>query len=357
MVFIVSTGGACLLGGCIGTADDFDDTESAQQGIVGGSVEGGFPGVGALIITAEWSQSTCTATAIDEEWLLTAAHCLEGREPWQVYFFQGTDTDRASADDVVRARSLHVHPGYRATATAVRQRLHDIALVRLREPVQGITTYPYHQSDLIPYQGAQIMWVGYGANQAGPTQGMGLKRRGTGYLDRVMATQLRYYGRSGRASPCSGDSGGPMFTEVAGELTVIGVVSHGDAYCRSYGVDTRVDAYADWIASTLGEEAVPDCDMAGGGCGNEACWPMSDNGYACYPSEGRGVGQPCNADTRTWGSVLPCGDGSVCLPLGDGTGQCTAFCTAQSECAIGEVCRGPIFSDIDDVGVCLSAAE
>jgi hypothetical protein len=49
---------------------------------------------------------------------------------------------------------------------------------------------------------------------------------------------------------CNGDSGGPAFAEVGGELLLAGVTSYGDPSCTQYGVDTRVDVYASFLDVT-----------------------------------------------------------------------------------------------------------
>ena len=147
-----------------------------------------------------------------------------------------------------------------------------------------------------------------------------------------------------------------MFSRVNGALTVVGVVSYGDPACSYYGIDTRVNAYTAWIAATLETSARPDCDIAGGGCGDDACWPLANgSGFECLPSDGRQVGQDCNPDSDTWSPALPCADGSVCLPAGqDGAGRCVPFCTSASHCAPKETCRIPVFVGIDDIGVCIA---
>ena len=55
-------------------------------------------------------------------------------------------------------------------------------------------------------------------------------------------------------SKCYGDSGGPTYMNVAGQLHVIGVTSRsydGHEDCDTAGIDTRADAFIDWIEAEM----------------------------------------------------------------------------------------------------------
>ena len=53
----------------------------------------------------------------------------------------------------------------------------------------------------------------------------------------------------GGIDSCKGDSGGPLFLEIAGQGVVIGVTSWGAGCGNAYapGVYTRVSMYREWI--------------------------------------------------------------------------------------------------------------
>src|SRR5690606_35169171 len=118
------------------------------------------------------------------------------------------------------------------------------------------------------------------------------------------ATQISYTQYD--SGPCFGDSGGPAFVQRGGTWYLGGITSWGDAYCTQFGVSTRVDAYASWIAAFSSVPEPPDCS-ANGTC-NAECPAGADPD--CAPTGGScgdgvcGVGESC--DGR--GATSACGD-------------------------------------------------
>jgi secreted trypsin-like serine protease len=60
---------------------------------------------------------------------------------------------------------------------------------------------------------------------------------------------------TGGKDACFGDSGGPLFSNVTGELTQVGIVSFGIGCARADkpGVYSRVSAAYDWIQDSICE--------------------------------------------------------------------------------------------------------
>jgi hypothetical protein len=348
MAFVVGASG------CVGT-DDGSSPEVTVAPIIGGATETGFRGVGGLIIFEGDMGAICTGTHLGSGWVLTAAHCVDGRGPSDVMFCLDADLtpilEGTDPGDCHVARSVHPHEDYNP-----RDLTADIALVNIRG-IDSVTTYPYNRDNLAGYGGHTVTWVGYGLNRVDPDTGDGIKRRGTGRIR--MLDLLHIYYEEEPQMPCRGDSGGPAFLSIGGEQRVAGVVSFGDESCSAMGADTRVDAYADWVAATMAGGTVPDCRITGGDCGSSACWPLED-GFGCMPSNGISEGRDCNSDQDTWTEALPCGDGSVCLNVsGDPTdGQCFGFCRSAGDCTGGYTCQIPIFEDesLADIGVCVEPA-
>jgi|GEM_PF-6276993 len=284
---------ALSLMGCL-AADAGPSWEAKSQAIIGGEEESGYPEVGSLLYRRFLeTRSQCTATLIDPEWLLTAAHCLKDGIG-NLSFAIGRDAPRGTRYELAEA---FVHPRYDSNPIGS---LFDIALVRLDSPIPAsvATPRPYNRAALEPYLGASNLYIGYGSTSGtSPFLGLGRKRRVELPIDRIDPTTYSH-GFDGKGL-CFGDSGGPGLLEIDGALTVVGVTSaaygcQGDTCepCSNGSKHTRVDRFADWIASIIGDdypgcEAQPErcaCAAACGAdgvcddamCGADSCADITD---------------------------------------------------------------------------------
>jgi hypothetical protein len=104
-----------------------------------------------------------------------------------------------------------------------------------------------------PVVGQLLTLVGFGAggDDDGHNGDFGVKRVGTTPIDEVSAQLISWdFDVPGEGNTAPGDSGGPAFVDVSGDLQVAGITSGGDqanAGLGDHSYDTRVDAYADWI--------------------------------------------------------------------------------------------------------------
>ena len=259
-----------------------------EKGIVDGKPAMGFPGldaVGALLVTARegdytFGEVVCTATLIDTDVVITAAHCFafyqdENQEQeeelrWMVSFAgdvkgfgQGSLAPPPRTYGVL---SSVVHPSFellpRGYAPHELAALGDLALVFLDREVKGIAPAKVISPELLSalHGGNPVLIAGYGERAPhGSAVLEGERYFGPSYLHEVGDFELRV-GRvgpgaeeapqAGLAEKCYGDSGGPSFLWTAAGFRLVGVTSRGDdgdEGCERAGVDTRVDAYAEWI--------------------------------------------------------------------------------------------------------------
>ncbi len=239
------------LGGCQGISDM--NASVAQQAIVGGTKTSGDPSV-VLVIARKpnsQSQSLCTGEIISPHVVLTAAHCVS---PATVgagstfTVFLGADinsrTDANNSANYVEAASTHYDTEF---STRSLDNGHDVGVVITKTALPG-TPLPVNRDALDDTMLKQpLRLVGYGVTSGTDSSGS------TAGTKRTTTTTLAYFDdnfvafNDPRHITCEGDSGGPALLTINGVETIVGITSFGDQGCIQQGVDTRVDAYLDFI--------------------------------------------------------------------------------------------------------------
>lgn len=237
----------------------------------------------------------CSAVLVSPQLALTAAHCVAlveadaDEEGWQLDWwlsfapdvrgFDGPDPRLPPA--TVAVIRVDVHPRFAIAGPPRSDRLdaaHDIAVLHLAEPAP-VAPVPIARPsvalqdamqdgmrDGMPDGTVGRVWIaGHGFEALTDDAVAGRLSGGPSRLIEVGSHELRVGRRaridepvpSGLAEKCGGDSGGATLIETRDGWRVIGLTSRayaGDAGCAIAGIDTRVDAYADWID----ESAAPD---------------------------------------------------------------------------------------------------
>ncbi|XP_072315776.1 enteropeptidase [Eucyclogobius newberryi] len=238
---------------------------SGSRKIVGGvdAVKGAWP----WMVSLHWrNRHVCGATLIGADWLLTAAHCVYGKnmhvELWRALLGL-TAQSQPSAPEVQSRpiRRIIIHPLYDR-----RIKRADMALMQLQEPisfsdhVQPICLPELGQD---PPPGTVCSISGWGRLTSGGSLPDVLQEAQVPLVPQtVCQEQLPQYNISelmlcagrdqGGTDSCQGDSGGPLMFLQGEHWTQIGVTSFG-AGCgdpQSPGVYARVTAFTSWIAQT-----------------------------------------------------------------------------------------------------------
>ncbi len=249
-------------------------TGEIEQGIVGGEMAASadFPTVVGLEEAGDWF---CTGTLIHEDWILTAAHCVEGMLATDVQVrLDANNLNFKLAGKRIAVAAIYSNPGYNGASWD-----NDIALIRLAETVTDREPTPINRVVMSP--STAMIQVGYGA--ASDTGGGGVLRKlSTTTIDcsatgdpSISATNVVCFDQSDGNGTCYGDSGGPSFIDVGGRLEVAALTSGGtvESCMDGFDIQTAVAGELEFIDRALsgeltpdGEQAVDPSESAEGGC-------------------------------------------------------------------------------------------
>jgi secreted trypsin-like serine protease len=193
----------------------------------------------------------CTGTALAQDLVLTAAHCVTRPIKYAVKAFQTGDT--------IRVRSVAIHPHFDSASYAASRATADVALVKLMAPLPDIVVPAALAAPRPVAVGETFTIAGFGVTLAGTAHGLGQPRMAKlAVTGKPGSLQIRLFDPAMRdhglgLGGCTGDSGAPAF-DGEGPL-VIGVVSWSTAPDYQEGCGgltglTPLVLYRDWIVET-----------------------------------------------------------------------------------------------------------
>lgn len=208
----------------------------------------------ALVMSVKGGEAICTGVLVTENIVLTAAHCLVDVDGAVVVF--GTDI-KSSVEAKRFAQVSHgvIHPDYDPHAD---KDSHDLALVRF----EGLKPSTYEVAKLLSSsqklaKNLPVTLAGYGASfeRRGKMSGSAILRKTTVPLTNpyFSKTEISFSSIAGKGA-CHGDSGGPAYATINGDITVVGVTSRTTdelGGCHKDSVYTKVSAYEDFIKKSI----------------------------------------------------------------------------------------------------------
>lgn len=248
--------------------DDFNI--DLEPRIVNGELasRGQFPYFAMLrIILTDERSGLCGGNVINNQWILTAAHCVRLRgvtvDRFEIHLgaLSRTDLDEEGRV-VVSTRQSFVHPSY--SPMLIRN---DIALLKLEQPVEfGTYIQAINLAQTADLDaGTRVTAIGFGrTNTSGPISET-LQFAGLVHITRLECARTFPFLLLRRQdvicarglnleSPCNGDSGGPLVANVNDVPTLVGATSFGHISGCHRGLPggfASVFQFSSWIQETV----------------------------------------------------------------------------------------------------------
>lgn len=267
MRFLLSILILLALVGCTDThkAENNQKDTRLCAGIIGGTdvSERDAFGKSVALLVAE-DGSSCTATPITSNILLTAAHCVFQKTALEASFHP--ELTCASGYDLnLRTRKViatRIHEKYDDKVFAANNVLkikYDLALVKIEGTIPADYTISRILRDKDLIRSDDLIAVGFGLPDENSNELPRLRLVNKSLKDSLMRTREKQVMilEQKEKGICQGDSGGPQFVFSGGEYKILGVnsaVASGpgsNAICHHLAVLMYVPFFEKWISNTV----------------------------------------------------------------------------------------------------------
>lgn len=224
--------------------------------------------IGVSFIFDPFSAQYCAGAVYNEQWILTAAHCVNGLSPSKISITVGYN-DLTKVHKRYNVKTIMVHKDYLSPKKG-----QDIALLELLEPLKfskSVKRVKIDDGSAMLTSASLFSVAGWGQT----TDQLGSKSATLRFIEDLPLVSrddcnlpLAYDGKvsdsmicagfpGGKLDPCKGDSGGALTRVVNGETLQTGITSWGESCAKpmKYGVYTLVSVYTDWIKKCVSNNA------------------------------------------------------------------------------------------------------
>ena len=214
----------------------------------------------SLQSTGWWGGHFCGGSLVREDWVVTAAHCVQGESASSIDVVIGLHNVNGTTGNQTRdVAEIIVHPQYNGGSLN-----NDYALLRLSSPITDFEPIQLCTDTAHDEEPVMSTTMGWGATQSGGSSSNILLEVDVpiddscgNYSNNEITNNMVCAGyNSGGYDSCQGDSGGPLImTNDDGEYELIGIVSwgYGCAEPGYPGVYSKIHSRLNWFFQYIGE--------------------------------------------------------------------------------------------------------
>lgn len=202
----------------------------------------------AIVSELPQGEALCTGSIISKNLILTAAHCVD-HNPTKVKIIFASNIKKANADQLRDVTAIYQNPYWNKMDSAKKG---DLAILQFdgKLPV-GFSPVHFASTNFKLKAGDAVVFAGYGVTNGQRHSGSGvLRTTKTQVIEFKSETEVVTDGR--RTSVCFGDSGGPAFSLINGQMVQWGVASEVlNQSCNQASIHTALIEYQGWIQAAI----------------------------------------------------------------------------------------------------------
>ncbi|XP_041315204.1 coagulation factor X-like [Pyrgilauda ruficollis] len=216
------------------------------------------------VLLNEEGEEFCGGTILNENFILTAAHCINQSKEIKVVVGEVDREKKEQSESMHTVDKIFVHSKF-----IVETYDNDIALLKLKEPIRFseyviaacLPKADFANEVLMNQKSGRVS--GFGREYDGGQLPKKLKVLELPYINRSTCKESTYFAvtenmfcagyDTEQKDACQGDSGGPHVTRYKDTYFVTGIVSWGEGCARKgkYGVYTKLSRFLRWVTTIM----------------------------------------------------------------------------------------------------------